>query len=340
MEEVGELLFLAFSRKNIVFSACLSLFHISYTLLFVLPFSSYHGKVKMTGDENASLIDKERGGTPRKALLVIVVSTTGNGEPPDNADRFWRFLKKRKHPNTLLKGLKFCVLGLGDTNYDKFCYMGKALDKRLPELGAERIYPLGCADDGTGLEQVVEPWLEGLSTALSIAAGIGKNLSPTVSTTPTKSPVSKVSPQIKTENNTNNEEGKVRTSEEDLQNSIEDLALPKQDATNSDSCFIALHPALRTFKDVLKMNSRTASTEQTLRERVKIAKANKEIPRFRQCPIVVSLARHSGNDYFFSLFSLCLFIDLCWHLLYIQVSLHRKGPLHMNQRIVILPKML
>lgn len=50
------------------------------------------------------------------------------------------------------------VLGLGDTNYDKFCYMGKAIDKRLSELGGDRVLELHCADEATGLEEVVEAW--------------------------------------------------------------------------------------------------------------------------------------------------------------------------------------
>ncbi|CAN0356003.1 unnamed protein product, partial [Hapterophycus canaliculatus] len=49
-----------------------------------------------------------------------VVSTTGNGDAPENSERFWRFIKRRAHPKDLLEGLPFSVLGLGDTNYDKF----------------------------------------------------------------------------------------------------------------------------------------------------------------------------------------------------------------------------
>ena len=54
--------------------------------------------------------------------------------------------------------MKFAVLGLGDTNYDKFCYMGKTIDKRLEELGGVRCLALACADEATGLEETVEAW--------------------------------------------------------------------------------------------------------------------------------------------------------------------------------------
>jgi methionine synthase reductase len=94
--------------------------------------------------------------------VIIICSTTGNGDAPDNCDRFWRYLKRRSHGPDVLNGMKFTILGLGDTNYDKFCYMGTALDKRLVELGAERFYDLGCADEAMGLDTVVEPWLKGL----------------------------------------------------------------------------------------------------------------------------------------------------------------------------------
>lgn len=50
------------------------------------------------------------------------------------------------------------MLGLGDTNYDKFCHMGKSIDKRLMELGGNRVLPLACADEATGLEETVESW--------------------------------------------------------------------------------------------------------------------------------------------------------------------------------------
>jgi len=58
----------------------------------------------------------------------------------------------------MFEGVPYTVLGLGDTNYDKFCFMGKAIDKRLSELGGKRMMDLYCADESTNLEEVVEAW--------------------------------------------------------------------------------------------------------------------------------------------------------------------------------------
>lgn len=73
----------------------------------------------------------------------------------------------------MFQGLWYSVLGLGDTNYDKFCNMGKSIDKRLSELGAERFLDLHCADEATGLEEVVEEWKDGVVAALTKVLGQG-----------------------------------------------------------------------------------------------------------------------------------------------------------------------
>ncbi|CAM9755713.1 unnamed protein product [Chrysoparadoxa australica] len=100
-------------------------------------------------------------------MIVFICSTTGNGDPPDNCDKFWRFLRRRTNPDDLLKEVLFTVLGLGDTNYDKFCHMGISLNKRLAELGGKRFYDLACADEGTGnMEETIEPWTAGLWEAI------------------------------------------------------------------------------------------------------------------------------------------------------------------------------
>ena len=71
--------------------------------------------------------------------VLIVASTCGNGEPPDNAASFWEAVV---HGNGLdLRGLQFSVLALGNSTYDHFCRCGRELDAALERHGATRLYP-------------------------------------------------------------------------------------------------------------------------------------------------------------------------------------------------------
>ena len=60
---------------------------------------------------------------------------------------FWRSIKLRSNPKDRYQDIPYTVLGLGDTNYDKFCFMGKSIDKRMQELGAIPFYEIHCADE-------------------------------------------------------------------------------------------------------------------------------------------------------------------------------------------------
>jgi sulfite reductase alpha subunit-like flavoprotein len=61
-----------------------------------------------------------------------------------------------------MEGVRFTVLGLGDTNYDQFCAMGKNLDRTMQKHGAVHFHPCGFADEAVGLDSVVEPWKKSL----------------------------------------------------------------------------------------------------------------------------------------------------------------------------------
>ncbi|XP_036383266.1 NADPH-dependent diflavin oxidoreductase 1 [Megalops cyprinoides] len=96
-----------------------------------------------------------------ESLVVFVCSTTGQGDPPDNMKNFWRFLFRKSLPAGSLCRLDCAVLGLGDSSYPKFNFVAKKLHKRLLQLGASALLPVGLADDqhDLGPDGVIDPWL-------------------------------------------------------------------------------------------------------------------------------------------------------------------------------------
>jgi sulfite reductase alpha subunit-like flavoprotein len=91
--------------------------------------------------------------------LIVICSTTGNGDMPDNSINWWRQFKQRTANKHAFEGINFMVLALGNSNYSKFCYCGKTIDKRLAELSGKRIMELTCVDDATDMEESVENWI-------------------------------------------------------------------------------------------------------------------------------------------------------------------------------------
>ena len=77
-------------------------------------------------------------------LLVIVTSTQGEGEPPEEAVALHKFLFSKKAPK--LENTAFAIFGLGDTSYEFFCQSGKDFDSKLAELGGERLLDRVDAD--------------------------------------------------------------------------------------------------------------------------------------------------------------------------------------------------
>ena len=71
--------------------------------------------------------------------ILIIASTNGEGEPPDDAIEFHEFLLGKKAPK--LPNLNYSVLALGDSSYEFFCQTGKDFDERLQALGAKQVLP-------------------------------------------------------------------------------------------------------------------------------------------------------------------------------------------------------
>ncbi|KAL1917742.1 uncharacterized protein VTP21DRAFT_3576 [Calcarisporiella thermophila] len=112
--------------------------------------------------------DYEKINFESERVYIFVTSNTGDGDPPDNSTKFWRYMRKlSKGKESPFTGARIAILGLGDTNYDNFNNTAKRLEKRLADQGAVMFYEKGLADDATGLEAVVEPWIAGLWPALA-----------------------------------------------------------------------------------------------------------------------------------------------------------------------------
>ncbi|WP_308722020.1 assimilatory sulfite reductase (NADPH) flavoprotein subunit [Paenibacillus polysaccharolyticus] len=114
----------------------------------------------------SSMGDFKPNGLKKIENLLIVVSTHGEGEPPDNAIPFHEFLNSKRAPK--LDGLRYSVLALGDTSYEFFCQTGKDFDKRLQELGATALVPR--VDCDVDFDEPAAAWMNDVLASLSGAA--------------------------------------------------------------------------------------------------------------------------------------------------------------------------
>lgn len=113
--------------------------------------------------------------------LYLIVSTQGEGEPPDDARALVEFIASRRAP--ALPDLRYAVLGLGDSSYPQFCVIGQQLDARLAELGATRLFARGDAD--LDIDSVANPWLElALESAQDAIRDSSKPQLPSATVTP------------------------------------------------------------------------------------------------------------------------------------------------------------
>ena len=95
--------------------------------------------------------------------VLVITSTYGDGEPPEDAAPFWRAVV---HGNGLdLRGVKYSVLALGNTTFDHFCKCGRDLDVALERHGATRFYPR--VDCDVDYELAATHWIYGVVANLS-----------------------------------------------------------------------------------------------------------------------------------------------------------------------------
>lgn len=95
--------------------------------------------------------------------LLVIVSTHGEGDPPDRAAALHELLHSRKAPS--LEHLQYSVLALGDSSYEKFCETGRQFDARLAALGAKPFQ--ARVDCDVDFEQSARQWIEGVVESLA-----------------------------------------------------------------------------------------------------------------------------------------------------------------------------
>jgi sulfite reductase (NADPH) flavoprotein alpha-component len=120
---------------------------ISENLLAAVKAMGVQARMVKAGDYQPREIAKER-------LLYIVISTHGDGDPPDEARALYEFLGTKRAPQ--LPELQYSVLALGDTSYPKFCEAGRVIDERLAKLGAKRLLPR--VDCDVDFEKLAKTW--------------------------------------------------------------------------------------------------------------------------------------------------------------------------------------
>jgi sulfite reductase (NADPH) flavoprotein alpha-component len=108
---------------------------------------------------------------PQEKNLLVITSTYGDGEPPDNAAELYNWIRSDAAPR--LEGVNFSVLALGDTNYPDFCKCGIDFDTRLEQLGASRLFQR--VDSDVDYDGPFKQWTEGILSVLAPAGAVSSN---------------------------------------------------------------------------------------------------------------------------------------------------------------------